>query len=93
MIYLTHENHANVLTALAQIDANMGFPANGTNSWGTVCRNVADTLSFVIKPPINGWKNSHVSFTQEQMMTGVVNVIEQEYDSSWLPNLQLSIGA
>lgn len=81
MIYLTHETEQNVIDAEAQISANCGFPnGRGTDNWDIPGYKEDLEVFFIVKPPITGRGDGESTFTQEQMMTSVVDVVEREWE-------------
>jgi hypothetical protein len=77
MIFLAHETEQNVIDAEAQISANCHFPNDrGTDKWANVFYSDQHEVFYILKPPVEGWTDGVESFTQEQMMANVVNVIE-----------------
>lgn len=88
-ICLTASTKAPVTAAVTQINTNCGFPNSyGTITWG-IPKQSADGTFWFIPKPIGPWGNTSSMFTTEQMMQGVVNVIEEESNSSWFPSVSI----
>lgn len=75
----------NVQKALNQINKNCNFPTAGVKTWDTPMEAYQQNFWFIKMPPPQGYKNEIVSYTQEQMILGVVEVTEHEFSKSWLP--------
>jgi len=75
-----------VNVAIAQINTNCGFPDGYTTTWATATQNyTTPTVYFFLKPPPDGYMTPNGSWTQAQMVNGVVNVTEAQSNSSWWP--------
>lgn len=80
-IVLTSAIEQNVIDAEAQISANCGFPnGRGTDCWDITRYSDEHEIYYITKPPITGWRDGVDSFTQAQMMAGVIDVEEQEWE-------------
>ncbi|HEX2684819.1 MAG TPA: hypothetical protein VHL77_12830 [Ferruginibacter sp.] len=86
MLFLTHANRQNVVDAEAKISANCHFPnGRGTNKWANVFYNEPLEVYYILKPPVEGWRDEYMAergeiFTQAQMMDGVTGVEEQDWE-------------
>ena len=75
-----------VTIANNQINTNCGFPNNDAQNWDTPTpAYTPNTFWFIRKPPPGGLVYADRTYTQEEMINGVVNVIEQPYSPSWRP--------
>lgn len=74
-----------VTAANAQINANCGFPDEYTDNWANPQQAYEQDFWFILMPPPEGYRDPVNSWTQEQMIAGVVNVIPQESQSNWWP--------
>lgn len=85
MKFLMAYNEPDVQAAIDQINSNCGWPDENTTTWAKVRKSYSDEIWFFVKPPIEGYKDQWKSFTQEQMISGIINVEESDGDSSWFP--------
>lgn len=77
----------NINAAIAQINSNCGFPDEYTETWAVPTQNyTTPTVYFFLKPPPKGYMEPNGnSWTQEEMIFGVINVIEAESQPDWWP--------
>lgn len=81
MIYLTSADEQKVVAAQAQICINCGFPnGRGTDNWDIPGYKEDLGVYYIVKPPVEGWSDGVDSFTQAEMMAGVVDVVEREWE-------------
>jgi hypothetical protein len=67
----------------ATIDANCGFPNEAADSWGTPEVSPLTSVWFIKKPPSTGYSNRGLSYSQAQMIAGLVGVAVETYATSW----------
>lgn len=82
---LVSVNESDVVAANHQIEVNSGIPTpdGKTLRWDIPRKPITgDNFWFIAMPPPKGWNQ----YTQEQMMNGVVNVTQQQYNPSWDPS-------
>jgi hypothetical protein len=76
----------NINAAIAQINSNCGFPDGYTETWATPKQNyTTPSVYFFIMPPPEGYMTPMGSWTQAQMIAGVVNVTEEQSQPDWWP--------
>ncbi len=74
-----------VIAANAQIESNCGIPCEGTDNWDIPTQAFEQDFWFITMPPLEGWNN----YLQEQMMQGVVDVLQMEFEPNWRPSAEL----
>lgn len=83
-IYFTGTEEA-VVTANAQINSNCGFPDSCTEGWATPQQAYEQDFWFILMPPPDGYTTKCGSWTQEEMISDVTGVEEQQAESNWWP--------
>lgn len=74
-----------VNAAIEQINANCGFPDACSYTWAVPRQAYEQDFYFIQMPPPEGYMSGCGSWTQEQMIAGVVNVEPRQSNSSWWP--------
>lgn len=76
-----------VTAANSQINTNCGFPDGYTDTWDIPTQAYNQDFWFIKKPPVDGYKEPSIMFSQAEMIAGVTNVTEQTSDDNWWPPL------
>jgi len=75
-----------ITIANSQINSNCGLPFGGTSTWAISQQAYLQNFWFIPMPNPNGWtREDGTYFTQDQMISNVINVTEQESQSNWWP--------
>lgn len=84
-LYLTYTSQAIAVIECNLITLNCELPIPGTEVWDTPIKAINENLWFFRKPSPEGWITSQGNhYTQEQMMLGVTQGIEQEFNKDWV---------
>jgi len=80
-------SQSDVIVANTQINTNCGFPRNGTTTWDTpVAAFQPNSFWYILMPPPSGYIfPDGTTIPQSTMINGVVNVTQQQSNSSWFP--------
>ena len=90
MTYLINTNQSICQAAADQIAVNCQLPTETTACWAIPTHAHDESCWFIPCPPNSGWTTDQgVTFTREQMLDGVVEMTEDEGQSSWFPSLTL----
>lgn len=76
----------NILIANQQINQNAGLPFRETLTWAIPQQAYLQDFWFIIMPPPEGWRREDGTyFTQQEMISNVINVNIEESNPSWWP--------
>lgn len=83
-IYFTG-TESEIIAANAQINSNCGFPNGCTQTWAVPTQAYEQDFWFILMPPPDGYMTNCGSWTQEEMIAGVIDVEEQQAQPNWWP--------
>ena len=85
-LFYTSSDEKAVLTALAQINSNCGWPNATVSSWDIVRQAYEQQLYYISMPPENGYTYQNgVNIPQSVMINNVTGVTIGPSNSSWWP--------